>query len=58
MDTAAEYRQRATACLRLASEASEPYVKAALTELAVEFSSLADSVETCGVDDEGRGKMS
>jgi hypothetical protein len=57
MDTAAEYRQRAITCLRLASESSEPYVKAALTELAVELSSLADSVETFGAD-EGRGKMS
>ncbi len=44
MDTAGEYRQRAIACLRLASEASEAYVKVALTELAIEFSSQADSV--------------
>jgi hypothetical protein len=57
MDTAAEYRQRAMTCLRLASESSEPYVKAALTELAVELSSMADSLETCGVD-EARRKMS
>jgi hypothetical protein len=34
-----------------ASEASEAYVKVALTELAIEFSAKADSVETCGVDE-------
>jgi predicted AAA+ superfamily ATPase len=57
MDSAGEYRHRAIACLRLASEAAEPYVKVALTELAIEFSSMADSVETCGVD-ERRWKIS
>ena len=50
MDTAGEYRHRAISCLRLASEARESYVKVALTELAIELSSLADSVETCGID--------
>ena len=54
MDSSGEYRHRAIACLRLASEAREPYVKVALTELAIEFSSMADSVETCGVDERRR----
>ena len=54
MDTAGEYRHRAISCLRLASEAREPYVKVALTELAIELSSLANSVETCGVDERRR----
>jgi hypothetical protein len=50
MDTAGEYRQRAAACLRLASESSDAYVKVALTELATEFSGMADTVETSEVD--------
>jgi hypothetical protein len=50
MDTAGEYRQRAAACLRLANESGDAYVRVALTELAGEFSSMAESVETNGSD--------
>jgi hypothetical protein len=50
MDTAREYRQRAVTCLRLANESSDAYVRVALTELASELSSMADSVETCSSD--------
>ena len=42
-NTAREYRQRAVACLRLANESREAYVKVALTELASKFRSLANS---------------
>jgi hypothetical protein len=57
MDTEGEYRQRAATCLRLANESRDAYVKVALTELAIELSSMADSVETCGID-ERRPKIS
>ena len=50
MDTAREYRERAVACLRLANESRDAYVKVALTELASEFSDMADTVETGGID--------
>lgn len=50
MDTAREYRQRAAVCLRLANESRDAYVKVALTELASELSSMADTVETRVVD--------
>jgi hypothetical protein len=54
MDTAREYRQRAVTCLRLANESSDAYVRVALTELASELSSMADSVETSGRDERRR----
>jgi hypothetical protein len=57
MDTVGEYRQRAATCLRLATESSDAYVRVALTELAGELSSMADSVETYG-GDERRSKIS
>jgi hypothetical protein len=57
MDTVGEYRQRAATCLRLANESRDAYVKVALTELAIELSSMADSVENCGID-EHRPKVS
>ncbi len=50
MDTAGEYRQRAAVCLRLAYESRDVYVKAALTELASEFHGMAETAETCGID--------
>jgi hypothetical protein len=50
MDTAREYRQRAATCLRLARESNDAYVKVALTELANELGSMADTVESCEVD--------
>jgi hypothetical protein len=50
MDTVGEYRQRAATCWQLANESRDAYVRVALTELAIEFSSLADSVETDGSD--------
>jgi hypothetical protein len=54
MDTAREYRQRAVTCLRLANESSDAYVRVALTELASDFISMADSVETYDVDQRRR----
>ena len=45
MDTPREYRQRAADCLRLANEASDVYVAAALTELAIDFRKMADFAE-------------
>jgi hypothetical protein len=45
MDSAREYRQRAAVCLRLAHESRDAFVKIALTELASEFSSMAETVE-------------
>jgi hypothetical protein len=41
--TSREYRQRAADCLQLANEASDVYVKVALTELAAEFRQMAES---------------
>ena len=57
MDTAREYRQRAVACLRLANESKEAYVKVALTELASEFRSLADSIEPAASIGAGRNRL-
>jgi hypothetical protein len=45
MDTSREYRQRAAICLQLANEASDVYVKAALTELAADFDQMAKAME-------------
>jgi hypothetical protein len=39
------YRQRADECAQLANEATEVYVRVALTELAAEFQNLADAME-------------
>lgn len=50
MDTAMEYRQRAENCLQLANEASDAYVKVALTELASEFRGMADTAESYGIN--------
>jgi hypothetical protein len=50
MDTAREYRQRAAVCLQLANESRDAYVKVALTELASDLSSMADTVESREVD--------
>lgn len=50
MDTEREYRQRAEDCLRLANEAGDAFVKAALAELASEFHSMADTAEACGIN--------
>jgi hypothetical protein len=50
MDTAREYRQRAAVCLRLANESRDAYVREALTELASDLSSMADTAETREVD--------
>jgi hypothetical protein len=50
MDTAREYRQRAAVCLQLANESRDAYVRVALTELASDLSSMADTAETCEVD--------
>jgi hypothetical protein len=50
MDTAREYRQRAADCLQLANEASDAYVKVALTELASEFRGMADTAESYGIN--------
>jgi hypothetical protein len=40
-----EYQQRAEECLVLANEATEVYVKVALSELATDFQKIADGVE-------------
>ena len=45
MNTPREYRQKAADCLKLASETTQAYVKAALTELAREFRETADKIE-------------
>jgi hypothetical protein len=45
MSTPKEYRHRAADCLKLASEAQEIYVRAALTDLATEFLEIADKIE-------------
>jgi hypothetical protein len=42
MTTPTEYRHQVDACLRLANEANDMYVIAALTELAAEFRAKAD----------------
>jgi hypothetical protein len=48
MDVPRQYRQQEVFCLRLASEASEDYVKVALTEMAMNYRHKAE-------DAEGRG---
>ncbi len=45
------YRERASDCLKLAREANNAYAKAALTELAAEFSQAADTIEQEGNQD-------
>ena len=45
MNTPKEYRQQAADCLKLAGEAHEAYVRAALTDLANELRETADEVE-------------
>jgi hypothetical protein len=45
MISAKVYRQRAQECAQLANEATEVYVKAALSELATEFQKLADAMQ-------------
>jgi hypothetical protein len=45
MNSAKVYRQRADECAQLANEATEVYVKVALTELAAEFQKFADAME-------------
>src|SRR4051812_7343664 len=42
MDAPRQYRQQESFCLRLASEASEEYVRAALTELAADYRHRAE----------------
>jgi hypothetical protein len=39
------YRRQAAECLQLAYEASDAYVKVALTELSIEFLRKAEAVE-------------
>ena len=45
LSTADDYRQRAEECLKLASAAKEPHVRAALLELVAEFSSMAETLK-------------
>jgi len=45
MDASRQYRQQEVVCLRLASEASENYVKVALTELAADFHQKAEQAK-------------
>ncbi len=45
ISTSDEYRQRAEECLKLASAAKEPYVRAALLELVAEFSRMAETLK-------------
>ena len=45
MDVSRQYRQQEDFCLRLASAASEEYVKVALTELATEYHQKAEDAE-------------
>ena len=45
MDASRQYRQQEVFCLRLASEASEDYVKVALTELAIDYHQKAEEAE-------------
>jgi len=42
-----EFRQRAIDCLRLANEATDAYVKVALTDLAVELRQKAEAFDRC-----------
>ena len=45
MNTPRAYKRNAADCLKLAGEANDAYVKAALTEFAAEFSEAADTIE-------------
>jgi len=45
MDVPRQYREQEVFCLRLASEASEDYVKVALTELAADYRHKAEVAE-------------
>jgi len=45
MDASKQYRLQEAFCLRLASEASEAYVKTALTELAADYHQRAEDAE-------------
>ena len=45
MNTPKAYRQQAVDCLKLASETTQAYAKAALAELAREFHETADKIE-------------
>ena len=45
MPSSKEYRQRAEECLKLASSATDHYVKVALAELAQEFKETAEDLE-------------
>jgi hypothetical protein len=45
MDAPRQYREQEVFCLRLASEASEDYVKLALTELATDYRQRAEDAE-------------
>jgi hypothetical protein len=48
MDAPRQYRQQEVFCLRLASEATEDYVKTALTELAADYRHRAENAERRG----------
>jgi hypothetical protein len=54
MLTAEECRYHARECLQLASTAVDFYVKAALTEMAVDFQEMADSRERQPSNADGR----
>jgi hypothetical protein len=45
VETSKVYRQQAAECLRFANEASDAYVKVALTELSIELLRKAEAVE-------------
>jgi hypothetical protein len=45
MSTPKEYRQQAADCLKLASETTQAFAKAALAELASEFRETADKIK-------------
>jgi hypothetical protein len=45
VETSKVYRQQAAECLQFANEASDAYVKVALTELSIEFLRKAEAVE-------------
>jgi hypothetical protein len=45
ISTSDEYRQRAEECLKLASAAKEPHVRAALLEMVAEFSGMAETLK-------------
>ena len=52
MPTANEFRQRAQACLLLASTATDSYAQDALIELASDFERMADSLEQRAINPE------